>query len=210
MADIIAYGLRMNVRYFNVEKHFSPSNEIFSFSVSLKNVTAERSARHVKPQAESDVKKWVYKVKSLEHCRFSERSVTLCVCIGKPFMESHVTSYNKIYVKYPILFWERYLCFININLAWMSTGGLRMICLHFYKLLLQWTFTILRVYEARLCDLMLQLCGPYACLYSECGQSISWLLTSEDSLWLPTSRVKQSKKRISGKCLFINLKNMTS
>jgi len=44
---------------------------------------------------------------------------------------------------------------------------------------------------------MSQFCGPYVCLYSECGQSISWLLTSGDSLSLPTSRVKQSKKRIS-------------
>jgi len=42
-----------------------------------------------------------------------------------------------------------------------------------------------------------QFCGPYVCLYSECGQSIIWLLTSGDSLSLPTSRGKQSKKCIS-------------
>jgi len=79
----------------------------------------------------------------------------------------------------------------------MSTGGIRMICLHFYKLLLQWTFTILRVHQPRLFDLKSQFCGPYVCFYSECGQSISWLLTPGDSLSLLASRVKQSKKRIS-------------
>ena len=40
MANSATVGLRMKVRNFNVENHFSPSNEIFSFSVSLKNVTA--------------------------------------------------------------------------------------------------------------------------------------------------------------------------
>ena len=136
-------------------------------------------------------------IHGLEQCRYSERSVALCMCIGKPFMESHVTNYNKIYAKNPILFWERYLFFINVNLAWMSTGAIRMVSLHFYTLLVQWTFTTLRVYQAYLFDVVLQFCGPYVCLYSKCGQSISWLLTSGDSLPLPTSRVKQSKKRIS-------------
>ena len=79
----------------------------------------------------------------------------------------------------------------------MSTGVIRMVCLHFYTLLVQWTFTTLRVYQAHSFDVMLQFCVPYVCLYSKCGQSISWLLTSVDSLSLPTSRVKQSKKRIS-------------
>jgi hypothetical protein len=87
--------------------------------------------------------------------------------------ESRVTICNKIYVKIPILFWMWYLCFINVNLSLMSTGTIMMVCLHFYKLLLQWAFTILRLYHARLFDQKSQFCGPYFCLYSECGQSIS-------------------------------------
>ena len=79
----------------------------------------------------------------------------------------------------------------------MSTGAIRMGCLHFYTLLVQWTFTTLRVYQAHLFDVMSQFCDAYVCLYSKCGQSIIWLLTSGASLSLPTSRVKQSKKRIS-------------
>ena len=63
--------------------------------------------------------------------------------------------------------------------------------------LLQWTFTSLRLYQAQLFELKSQFCGPYVCLYSKCGQSISWVLTSGDSLSLPNSRVKQSKKLIS-------------
>ena len=40
-------------------------------------------------------------------------------------------------------------------------------------------------------------CGPYVCLYLECGQPISWLLMSADRPSLRTSRLKQSKKLIS-------------
>jgi hypothetical protein len=77
----------------------------------------------------------------------------------------------------------------------MSTGAIMMVCLHFYKLLLQWTFTLLRLYQARLFDLKSHFCGPYVCLYLECGQPIGWLLTSADST--PNLRLKQSKKRAS-------------
>ena len=48
----------------------------------------------------------------------------------------------------------------------------------FFTLLLQLTSTMLRRYQARLFDLKSQFCGPYISLYSECGQFISWLLTS--------------------------------
>jgi hypothetical protein len=53
------------------------------------------------------------------------------------------------------------------------------------------------LYHASLFDLQSQLCGQYVCLYSECGQYISWLLTHGDSLSLPTSGVKESKKHFS-------------
>ena len=91
----------------------------------------------------------------------------------------------------------RYLRFINVSLDLMSTVVIMIVCLQFYKLLLQWTFTMLRLYQTRLFDIKSQFCGPYVCLYSECGRSISWLQTSGDSLSLPISRVKQSKKRTS-------------
>ena len=121
-----------------------------------------------------------------------------CALWNNSFIESHVTSYNKIHVKNPILFWMWYLCFINVNLALMSTETIMMVCLHFCKLFLQWTFTILRLYQVRLFDLKSQFCGSYVCLYSECGQTISWLLTSADRLSFPTrARLKQSKERIS-------------
>jgi hypothetical protein len=56
------------------------------------------------------------------------------MCNGKPFIESHVTSYSKIHVKNPILFRMRYLCFINVNLALISTGTIMMVCLLFETL----------------------------------------------------------------------------
>jgi len=38
MAYSVTFRLRMKVRYFKVENHFSPSNEILSYSVSLKQL----------------------------------------------------------------------------------------------------------------------------------------------------------------------------
>jgi len=78
------------------------------------------------------------------------------VLANNSFIESHVTCYNKIYVKNPIL-----SCFINVNLALMITGAIMMVCLQFYTLLLQWTSTMLRRYQARLFDLKSLFCGPY-------------------------------------------------
>jgi len=55
--------------------------------------------------------------------------------------------------------------------------------LHLYRLLLQWTFTVFRLYEAHLVGLRSQFCGPYVWLYSECGQPIT-----------PNFKFKHSKK----------------
>jgi len=90
----------------------------------------------------------------------------------------------------------------------MSTGARMMVCLHFYTLLLQWTSTMLRRYQARLFDLKSQFCGPYICLYSECGQSISWLLTSGTACHSQPEGSNSQRNVFNGECLFINLKNM--
>ena len=39
-----------------------------------------------------------------------------------------------------------------------------MVCLHFYTLLLRWTSTMLRRYQARLFDLKSLFCGSYICI----------------------------------------------
>ena len=71
-------------------------------------------------------------------------------------------------------------------------------------------FTMIRLYQAPLVGLISQFCGPYVLLYSECGQSISWLLTSGDSLSPPASSSNSQRNALNGKCLFKNFKNMNS
>jgi len=83
-----------------------------------------------------------------------------------------------------------------------------MVCLHFYTLFLQWTSTMLRRYQARLFDLKSQFCGLYICLYTECGQSISWLLTSGTAYHSQPEGSNSQRNVFHGECLFINLKNM--
>jgi len=61
-------------------------------------------------------------------------SLGACALTDNSFIESRFTSYNKIYVRNPILFWMRYLCFINVNLALKSTGAITMGCLRFCTL----------------------------------------------------------------------------
>jgi len=90
----------------------------------------------------------------------------------------------------------------------MSTGAIMMVCLHFYTLFLQWTSTMLRRYQARLFDLKSQFCGLYICLYTECGQSISWLLTSGTAYHSQPEGSNSQRNVFHGECLFINLKNM--
>jgi len=102
----------------------------------------------------------------------------------------------------------QYLCFINVNLAVLSTGVIMTVFLKPLPALLQWTFTMFRLYQARLVGLRSQFCGPYVWFYSKCGQSVSWLLTSGDSLSLPTSISNSQRNTLSGKCLFKNLKDM--
>jgi len=69
-------------------------------------------------------------------------------------------------------------------------------CLPFQKLLLQWTFTTLRLYQARFFDLKSHFCGPYIFLYSECGHHSQ------------PQGANSQRNVFHGKCLFINLKNM--
>ena len=102
----------------------------------------------------------------------------------------------------------QYLCFINVNQAVLNSGAIMMVFLHLYHLLLQWIFTMFRLYQAHLVGLRSQFCDPYVWFYSECGQSVSWLLTSGDSLSLPTSSPNSQRNALSGKYLFKNLKNM--
>jgi len=83
-------------------------------------------------------------------------------------------------------------------------GAITMVCLH----LLQWTSTMLRRYQARLFDLKSQFCGPYICLYSECDQFISWLLTSGTAYHSQPEGSNSQRNVFHGECLFINLKNM--
>ena len=69
-----------------------------------------------------------------------------CALPNNSFLESHVSNYNIVSVKIHILFWMRYLGFINISVALMSTGVIMMVCLHFYNcccsgLLPCWGFT---------------------------------------------------------------------
>jgi len=90
----------------------------------------------------------------------------------------------------------------------MSTGARMMVCLPFYTFLLQWTSTMLRRYQARLFDLKSQFCGPYICSYSECDQSISWLLTSGTTYHSQPEGSNSQRNVFHGECLLINLKNM--